>query len=178
MESQWNANSLEQVESTPGTQASVSFGSVILDAVGKVLTPTEVQDQPKVTWPVEEGKLYTVLMVDPDAPSRDDPKFGQWFHWGVTNIPGNDIAKGEVIAQYVGAGPPPGTGLHRYVILVYRQAGRVDYTDDKLGMSSTGRPSKNAKDIASKYNLGSPIAGACFQAQFDDYVPILYSKLG
>ncbi len=56
-------------------------------------------------------------LSDPDAPSREDPKFGEWRHWLVVNIPGNNIASGEVQAEYVGAGPPKGTGLHRYIIL-------------------------------------------------------------
>lgn len=29
---------------------------------------------------------YTLVMTDPDAPSREDPKFGQWRHW-VVRIP-------------------------------------------------------------------------------------------
>jgi len=24
---------------------------------------------------------YTLVMTDPDAPSRNDPKFGEWRHW-------------------------------------------------------------------------------------------------
>ncbi len=31
--------------------------------LGNVLTPTLVQNQPKVTWPTEEGALYTVLLT-------------------------------------------------------------------------------------------------------------------
>ena len=57
------------------------------------------------------------MFPDPDAPSRADPKWGEWRHWLVVNIPGNDISKGDTIAQYIGAAPPVGTGLHRYVIL-------------------------------------------------------------
>ena len=52
--------------------------------------------------------LYDV--ADPDAPSRADPKFREWHHWCVANIPGADISKGEVLSEYVGAGPPKGTG--------------------------------------------------------------------
>jgi hypothetical protein len=29
---------------------------------------------------------YTLVMTDPDAPSREDPKFGQWRHWVVNTI--------------------------------------------------------------------------------------------
>ena len=36
---------------------------------------------------------------------------------------GNDISNGTVLSDYVGSGPPKGTGLHRYVWLVYEQEG-------------------------------------------------------
>lgn len=36
------------------------------------------------------------LNLDPDAPSRAEPTLGEVHHWLVTNIPGNDISKGEV----------------------------------------------------------------------------------
>lgn len=32
--------------------------------------------------------------------------------------------------------------------------------------------------FAVKYNLGNPVAGNFYQAQYDDYVPILYKQLG
>ena len=54
---------------------------------------------------------------DPDAPSRADPKFREWRHWVVVNIPGNRVSDGETRSQYIGAGPPKGTGLHHYVFM-------------------------------------------------------------
>jgi phosphatidylethanolamine-binding protein (PEBP) family uncharacterized protein len=43
---------------------------------------------------------------------------------------------GEDVYSYVGAGPPPNTGLHRYLFLVYRQAGKVEVGDsDRVGMT-------------------------------------------
>ena len=32
------------------------------------------------------------------------------FQWLVGNIPGTDVAKGETLSEYVGSGPPEGTG--------------------------------------------------------------------
>ena len=32
--------------------------------------------------------LYTILMVDPDAPTPKDPAFRCYLHWLVVNIPG------------------------------------------------------------------------------------------
>lgn len=45
-------------------------------------------------------------MTDPDAPSRKEPKFREWHHWLVVNIPGNDITKGDTLSEYIGSGPP------------------------------------------------------------------------
>lgn len=61
--------------------------------------------------------LRSFFTVDPDAPSRADPKWGEWRHWLVVNIPGCEVSKGEVLSVYIGSGPPQGTGLHRYVFL-------------------------------------------------------------
>jgi phosphatidylethanolamine-binding protein (PEBP) family uncharacterized protein len=43
---------------------------------------------PRVTFQGEPAKLTTLLMVDPDAPSPDNPVMAQWLHWLVANIPG------------------------------------------------------------------------------------------
>lgn len=52
-----------------------------------------------------------VMSSDPDVPSKAASKPGGEFkHWLVVNIPGNDLKKGEELAAYVGSGPPKGTG--------------------------------------------------------------------
>lgn len=58
-----------------------------------------------------------MLYVDPDAPSRADNKFSEWRHWLVYNIQGSDVSTGSTLCEYIGAGPPKGTGLHRYILL-------------------------------------------------------------
>ena len=40
--------------------------------------------------------------VDPDAPSPDAPKFRYFLHWLVTNIPGVDVQRGDVVVDYMG----------------------------------------------------------------------------
>ena len=51
-------------------------------------------------------------LPDPDAPSRKDPKFREWHHWLVGNIPGNKVSEGDTLSEYVGSGPPKGTGTY------------------------------------------------------------------
>ncbi len=157
----------------------ITYPSGVRVNLGNELTPTLVKDEPKLEWPVEAGALYTLCMTDPDAPSRKDPKFGQIKHWLVVNIPGLQINKGETLAAYVGSGPPKDTDLHRYVFLVYKQPGIITHSETPVSNSSTeGRRSFKIRDFAKKYNLGEPIAANFYQAQYDDYVPILHAQIG
>ncbi|XP_011819793.1 PREDICTED: phosphatidylethanolamine-binding protein 1 [Mandrillus leucophaeus] len=91
---------------------------------------------------------------------------------------GNDISSGTVLSDYVGSGPPKGTGLHRYVWLVYEQA-RPLKCDEPILSSRSGDHRGKFKVAAfrKKYELGAPVAGACYQAEWDDYVPKLYEQL-
>lgn len=97
----------------------------------------------------------------------------------VGNIPGNDISKGEVLSDYVGSGPPPETGLHRYVFLIYKQSGKLSFDEPRLtNRSGDNRGGFKIQNFVEKYNLGTPVAGNFYQAEYDDYVPILYKQLG
>ena len=71
------------------------------------------------------NKLYTLMMIDPDAPNRTHPVSRSWVHWLVTNIGDADVTKGEIIMDYNPPSPPAGTGEHRYVFLLFKQDGRV-----------------------------------------------------
>ena len=99
--------------------------------MGNVLTPTQVQNAPKVQFAdAEEHASYVIFMTDPDAPSRNEPTFREWWHWIVVNVPGKDLktgdlSKGQEHWAYVGAGAPQGTGLHRYVVLAFKQKSKV-----------------------------------------------------
>jgi len=91
---------------------------------------------PQLSWSGAPAgtRSYTVTMYDPDAPSGS----GFW-HWAVADIPasvtelpagagdvpGEHLPAGAVQlpndarwARFIGAGPPPGHGPHRYVIVV------------------------------------------------------------
>ncbi|CAH1972892.1 unnamed protein product [Acanthoscelides obtectus] len=147
--------------------------------MGNVLTPTQVKDVPKITWDAESNQHYVVCMTDPDAPSRKDPKFREWHHWLVGNVPGCDVTKGETLSAYVGSGPPKGTGLHRYVFLVYKQPGKLNFDEKRLpNTSGDNRGKFSIRKFAQKYKLGEPVAANFYQAEWDDYVPILYKQLG
>jgi len=166
------------IDNEPKGEVKIKYGSNEVK-FGNELTPTAVKDIPDtISWPTDPGVLYTLCMTDPDAPSRKDPKFREWHHWLVGNISGCDWNTGTTLSEYVGAGPPEGTGLHRYVFLVYQQPGQIQFAEKKLtNRSGDNRGCFSIRNFAKKYNLGQPIAGNFFQAQWDSYVPKLYQQL-
>lgn len=69
-------------------------------------------------------------------------------------------------------------GLHRYVWLVYEQSGTVNCTEPVLTNRSGDKRGKfKIQTFRKTYSLGAPVAGTCYQAEWDDYVPKLYEQL-
>ena len=51
-----------------------------------------------------------LLLVDPDAPTPDDPKFAFWRHWVLSGLQplsgGNQVAQTKpALTEYLGPGP-------------------------------------------------------------------------
>jgi hypothetical protein len=58
-------------------------------ALGNALKPTKTKDSPslKIYCPdLQSTSGLTIILTDPDAPSRDDPKWSEMCHWiGITD---------------------------------------------------------------------------------------------
>ena len=154
------------IDQPPPFTAEVKYSSGMLMMMGAELTPTQVKDIPDfVIWPhdfLEPDTYYTLCLTDPDAPSREEPKFREFLHWLIVNIPASgQLSSGQTLVEYVGSGPPQGTGLHRYVLLVYRQPdGLISYDEKHVSnRSREGRRSFQIRAFAEKYKLGQPVAG-------------------
>ncbi|KAI9316970.1 phosphatidylethanolamine-binding protein [Dichotomocladium elegans] len=94
--------------------------------LGNQLSKDETQEMPRVFFvPTDRDASYTLIMTDPDAPSASDHQFGPWRHWVAVNIPGANPELTEDDKShhtpYVGPGPGPNTGKHRYLFLLYKQ---------------------------------------------------------
>ena len=115
----------EVVHNGPPKFAQVHFESGVEPELGDMITPEQASVQPDVAWDAADGKLYTLAMVDPDAPSRANPinrcrissasfltfSSSEWLHWLVVNIPSDqNIDSGQVLSEYMGPAPPKGSG--------------------------------------------------------------------
>lgn len=103
----------EIIEEIPPKQIQIMYLPPNELKLGQLLTPLEVKCAPKISFEASPDQFYTLLMTDPDAPSKKYPFLGPINHWLVANMKGGDFSTGEVIIEYVGAGPPKYTGLHR-----------------------------------------------------------------
>jgi phosphatidylethanolamine-binding protein (PEBP) family uncharacterized protein len=82
---------------------------------------------------------YVVTLTDPDAPSRKNPEWSEMCHWitsnvsvteeifsilplpefGLTEQAASKDGGPDDVMEYKPPGPPPKTGKHRYVFLVF-----------------------------------------------------------
>ncbi|XP_025425179.1 protein D3-like [Sipha flava] len=163
----------------PEIMLQVEFPSGVKAELGNELTPTQVKDQPTIRWDADPDSFYTLCMTDPDCPSRTESQAREFHHWLVGNIPGSDISHGETLTAFVGSGPPLSTGIHRYTILVYKQPSKLMFNEERINnRTAIRRELFSTNKFALKYNLGTPIAGNFYQAQYDDYVPTVHKQLG
>jgi len=181
----------ELLDATPKHLLKIvySHDNVLEKNSGKENTPTQVKFQPlSITWSgMHHDHFYTIIMIDPDMPSRSTPidQKTQVLHWLMVNVPGQGVG-GRQLAPYIGSGPPPGTGIHRYTFLVFDEGttpkdyssviamdlvdiGRRVYWNFKdQGKTSTFR------DFVKWADLGDPIAGNFYTAQWDAWVDELW----
>ena len=113
---------------------------------------TGKNESPQLSWKnaPEDTKSFAITMYDPDAPTGSG-----WWHWLVFDIPANvnelvanagnpalgKMPKGAIqsVTDYGAKGfggpcPPPGHGLHQYIITVHA------LKTDKLGLDENTNP--------------------------------------
>lgn len=159
------------LEDAPPAHLFVTYPNGKMAHLGNELTPSDVKDEPQAKWEADPNKFYTLVMFDPDAPSRADPSYADVKHWLVGNIKGGDLSSGDVIAEYFGSGPPKDTGLHRYIFLAYEQKDRLTFEEPRsLKLSRANRLKWSLKNFVKKYDLGKAVAGDYFKAKWEPYV--------
>ncbi|XP_046964376.1 protein D3-like [Vanessa cardui] len=166
------------IPKAPPCLVKVKYPSGVQVYLGNELTPTQVRDEPSVTWNAEPDNYYVLAMTDPDVSNLEYPIRREMQHWLVGNIPGSNVSSGETIAEYLGSAPPPSVNRNRYVFLVYQQPDILVFDEPRISnRSAENRDWFSIANFAKKYGLGDPINGNFYLAQYDDYVPIIHGIL-
>ncbi|KAJ3693882.1 hypothetical protein LUZ60_009362 [Juncus effusus] len=123
---------------------------------GTQLMPSAVVNKPRVEVGGNDLRvLYTLVMVDPDAPNPSNPTLREYLHWLVTDIPATtDVSFGKEVICY--ESPEPRSGIHRMVFALFRQIGRETVIAPQV------RSNFNTRHFARQHNLGLPVAAAFF----------------
>ncbi|XP_053180560.1 phosphatidylethanolamine-binding protein 4 [Scomber japonicus] len=115
-------------------------------------------------------KMYVLVMVDPDAPSRTKPTSAYWRHWLVVNIQGSTLKKGHMqgttLTDYHPPTPPQKSGFHRYQFMLFKQPPDtpVSLTEQEKSVRAvTGKWDLEA--FIKRFHLGAPVASLQFLTQ-------------
>lgn len=150
-------------------------------ALGNSIKPSEAQSRPRIdfmlnlpsgnaaSFKIAPSDKFTLVVTDPDAPTRGDEKWSEYCHYLATDVTLNPFdpdnagkaegqlstvdLKGQDTMPYVGPGPPPGTGKHRYVFLLYKQTKGTPPPPSGRPNWGTGVKGSGAAEYAQKYGL-------------------------
>jgi len=173
------------IDSIPTNLCQITFqGNICIQNLGQIIKPAITKEEPHLYYRHDPEKLYTAMMIDPDAPSRAQSQPNKnWLHWVKVNIPGSNVNVGETTVTYVPCGPPKDTGLHRYLILVFEQKKSIYWPKfDWLQKTVENRENFEISEFVEKFGdkfltSKEPVSVGCWRAEWDDSVPELYEEL-
>nr|WGL40955.1 MFT2 [Chrysanthemum x morifolium] len=125
---------------------------------GRDYSASAVATAPRVSIRGSPDELYTLVLIDPDAPNPNEPSLKEVVSWIVTNIPGGSLTgRGTEFLEY--NAPAPDIGVHRNIFVLYKQEGTLDGIE-----TPASRTCFNARAFASKHNL-SPVGLAYYNVR-------------
>ncbi|KAI9490323.1 phosphatidylethanolamine-binding protein [Zychaea mexicana] len=125
----------------PTTMMEIKYANDQDVALGNELSLQDTANPPDIFFlPADESGFYTLMLIDPDAPSAQDNSSSPFRHWIVTNVPGSSSQINGTTAQqlssYYKPAPPAGTGPHRYIFLLYKQE-QGEFKDDAVQVAES-----------------------------------------
>ena len=157
---------------------------------GNILTATTVQQKPTVRYNSRKNgpsPCFTLVLTDPDVPSRVKPSQRESVHWVVMNIPGDRVEEGVEILPYIGAAAPYGSGLHRYVYLLFQQtaplsaehiAASIEYFKDRRGVHSHTYLMTLRDDMGNSLLVSCPVGVDAFISEWEPLVDEIHKSIG
>ncbi|UYV62204.1 MRPL38 [Cordylochernes scorpioides] len=138
---------------------------------GNIIYAKETQSAPTVKFNSGPEDLWTLVLTNPDGHLEDNNS--EYLHWLVANIKGGDLSTGETIVDYLRPIPYLGTGYHRYIFVLYKQDGRLDFSQYKKEQPCLNLPDRTFKTYdfyKSHQQELTPASLAFFQSVWDTSV--------
>ncbi|XP_045889891.1 phosphatidylethanolamine-binding protein 4 isoform X1 [Micropterus dolomieu] len=174
------------VEATPDTLSSldlsfchggleVIYPELLIDECLIIPKDLKLREMISTVWKAPQiyfsgahkNKMYALVMVDPDAPSRTKPTSAYWRHWLVVDIQGNALKKGHIqgttLTDYSPPSPPQKSGFHRYQFMLFEQQPEKPVSLAEQEEKSRGKWDLQA--FITKFDLGEPVASLQFLTQ-------------
>nr|XP_018905809.1 PREDICTED: protein D1-like [Bemisia tabaci] len=162
--SKLKANSIvpNVIPTMPQFALSVEYKHATIKA-GDMINGSKIIDEPvRVVWPRKINSYYTLFMIGPDAPVREQPIDRNWLHWLVTNLQGTDVEDGDEIAEYCGSLAGYEKGPHWLVYVVYENPSGKEIQFDEEPLAEDDpfekRTSFDLLNFTRKYGMHTPVA--------------------
>jgi phosphatidylethanolamine-binding protein (PEBP) family uncharacterized protein len=97
----------------------------------------------------DDNTYYTIIMIDIDAPSPNNPIYSPYLHLILQNIQSNKITNNNILVKYAPITPPE--GIHRYILSLYSQKNYINISSNRL--IQINRANYDLNNFISKYQL-------------------------
>jgi phosphatidylethanolamine-binding protein (PEBP) family uncharacterized protein len=161
----------------------VAYGASAFTSGEELAAPVTHAAAPSVSYVADgnAGKKYTIILTDPDAPSRATHEFREFIHWVVSDITAESLATGGAVngtsvIDYLGVGAPCNSGKHRYVFLLFEQPDGANPAS--LAGAFEGRGGKKACVEAKGAGLGAVVGAQFFESQWDPSIDAVHIAMG
>lgn len=113
----------------PKDACQVSWPNGASAGLGNKFTASEVSSPPRVTWACDGKEQYSIFLIG-DNPVGANTRVGSEARlWLVVNITNCNWNSSETIFAWFPPSPLRGTGIHRYILAVFRQPSRLFYEE-------------------------------------------------
>ncbi|KAJ1949902.1 hypothetical protein EC988_004583, partial [Linderina pennispora] len=104
-------------------------------AMGQVLSINETREEPTIEFDAPPNEVFTVAIVDPDAPATTRHGYRSFRHFLVSNLDSTPDRPTNIITEYLGPLPSFNSGFHRYAVVVLKQKEPFNVTRDDVPKS-------------------------------------------
>nr|XP_018906043.1 PREDICTED: protein D3-like [Bemisia tabaci]XP_018906044.1 PREDICTED: protein D3-like [Bemisia tabaci] len=142
-------------------------GKYMVKAGDKVDIEKVYEKPTNVIWDADLDYYYTLVLYDYDAPLRVHPHLRSFVHWMIGNIPEKSLTAGTTFYDYYGLKLFEKGDVHRYVMVIYRQNGKITRWAEPFVNNKTDamRAYFNQSEFQEKYSLGVPYAFTFFTSE-------------